>query len=88
MQQLWAGAPDFGAYAGERTGRDFRTGSWAGMRIIVGAALYLIFALLAGTYLNLFLQRRLALPPVACMILSQVVAIACAWVLLVLLFAH
>lgn len=57
------------------------------MRIIVGAALYLVFAFLAGTYLHLYLQRRFALPSLASVILSQVAALFCAWGLLMLLFS-
>ena len=57
------------------------------MRVVVGAALYVAFAFLAGTYLNEHLRRRFALPSVLSMILSQVVALLCAWGLLMLLFS-
>ena len=57
------------------------------MRVLVGAALYLIFAFLAGAYLNLYLQQRFALAPIASMIVSQVAALLCAWGLLVVLFS-
>lgn len=57
------------------------------MRVIVGAALYLVFAFLAGTYLNIYLRQRFDFPPVLSMILSQFVALCCAWGLLLLLFS-
>ena len=57
------------------------------MRIIVGAGLYLVFALLAGTFLDAYLRQRFSLPRVPSLIVSQVVALCCAWVLLMLLFS-
>jgi uncharacterized membrane protein YraQ (UPF0718 family) len=57
------------------------------MRIIVGAALYLIFAFLAGSYLQVYLRQRFALAKLPSLILSQVAALGCAWALLILLFS-
>lgn len=56
------------------------------MRVVVGAALYCLLAILAGTYLHTYLRRRFALPLLPSVILSQAVAVCGAWGLLVLLF--
>lgn len=87
MQSIWGRPLTVVATSVARRPKFILTERPADMRVIVGAALYLAFAFLAGSYLQAYLSRRFSLSPLAAAILSQGVAIICAWVLLVLLFS-